>query len=142
MSSEEHLAFGQRLPEMLLAQGAGLWPKGQDRDSWSSGTAHCPPSEGRFAASVLLIPTLDSGSRSLGLFPCSSSSPDTARGPAPSLLALPEPPDPEIRRPPHLPLLSPAARLQEAELSAACTNLCCECKSSGHATPKHTAQVY
>lgn len=76
MSREEHLAFGQRLPEMLLAQGAGLWPKGQDRDSWSSGTAHCPPSEGRFAASVLLIPTLDSGSRSLGLFPCSSSSPD------------------------------------------------------------------
>lgn len=58
MANEEHLAFGQRLPEMLLAQEAGLWPKGQDRDSWSSGTAHCPQSEGRLAASALLIPTL------------------------------------------------------------------------------------
>ena len=58
MSNEEHLAFSQRLPEMLLAQEAGLWPKGQDRDSWSSGTAHCPQSEGRLAASALLIPTL------------------------------------------------------------------------------------
>ena len=58
MSNEKHLAFSQRLPEMLLAQEAGLWPKGQDRDSWSSGTAHCPQSEGRLAASALLIPTL------------------------------------------------------------------------------------
>lgn len=33
MSSEEHLAFGQRLPEMCLAQGAGLWP-GRGRGGW------------------------------------------------------------------------------------------------------------
>lgn len=31
MSSEEHLAFSQRLPETCLAQGAGLWPRDQDQ---------------------------------------------------------------------------------------------------------------
>lgn len=83
MSSEEHLAFGQRLPGMCLAQGAGLWP-GRGRGGWvksrgKPGLQGLPTVPGvKVALPPLLCSHLlwDSGSWSLGLFPCSSSSPD------------------------------------------------------------------
>lgn len=65
------LAFGQRLPDMPLAQGAGLWPgRGRGRGAWvksrgkpglvfpcskPSGAAHFPRGEGGLTSSALSV---------------------------------------------------------------------------------------